>query len=255
MNPIAYNVALAGSMMSTLLRGGIGITTEPVAERPGWLFELYDFEACPYCRMVREALTELDLDVMVYPCPKGGQRFRPRVVELGGKTQFPYLVDPHTGESLYESAEIVGYLYETYGKRQRPLHWRLMDLQKMSANLAGVPRLGAGLNAAPSRAPEQPLELYSFESSPFARPVRERLCELELPYILRSCGRSDLADWMPPSVRDARGQAYEPRTVNRRALLARAGRVSIPYLVDPNTGTELAEAEQIVDYLDATYRL
>lgn len=255
MNAISYNFAVAGSMMSTMLRGGIGASTDPVAERPGWLFELYDFEACPYCRIVREALTELDLDATIYPCPKDGERFRPRVAELGGKTQFPFLVDPHTGESLYESADIVAYLYETYGKRNPPWYWRLMELQKLGSGLAGLPRLGSGLNAVPSRAPEQPLELYSFEASPFARPVRERLCELELPYVLRSCGRSEVADWLPPAVRDAANSPYQPKTVNRRALLARAGRVSIPYLVDPNSGTELAESERILDYLDQTYRL
>lgn len=26
---------------------------------------------CPFCRKVREAITLLDLDVMIYPCPKG----------------------------------------------------------------------------------------------------------------------------------------------------------------------------------------
>ena len=46
---------------------------------------------------VREALTLLDLDVLIYPCPKGGTAFRPRVRQLSGKEQFPFLVDPNTG--------------------------------------------------------------------------------------------------------------------------------------------------------------
>ncbi len=33
-------------------------------------------------------------------------------------------------------------------------------------------------------APEQKLELWSFEASPYSRVVRSLLCELELPYIL-----------------------------------------------------------------------
>jgi glutathione S-transferase len=241
-------------MMSTMLRAGVGVAARPAVERPGSLFELYEFEACPYCRVVREALTELDLDATIYPCPKGGKRFRPKVAELGGKTQFPYLVDPNTGTALYESADIVDYLFENYCDGARPWHWQWMDLQKLGSNLAGLPRLGAGLHARPSRAPERPLELYSFEASPFARPVRERLSELELPYVLRSCGRSSAADWLPPGVRDSLNWEYEPQTVNRQALKARAGKVTIPYLVDPNTATELAESAAIVDYLDATYR-
>ena len=49
---------------------------------------------------VREALTLLDLDVLIYPCPKGGTTFRPRARELSGKEQFPFLVDPNTGANL-----------------------------------------------------------------------------------------------------------------------------------------------------------
>jgi len=246
-------MGFAGSLAATLMRAGQGIATEPVAERPALPLEVYEFEACPYCRLVRETLTELDLDALIYPCPKGGTRFRPKAVEIGGKAQFPLLVDPNTGERLYESADIVAYLYRHYGRRNLPLRWQLMPLQKLGSSLAGLPRIGAGLRARPSHAPAQPLELYSFESSPFARLVREYLCELELPYLLRSVGRRSAADWVPPMVRDALAMHAEAATRNRQALLERAGRISIPYLVDPNTGRELAESGDILDYLQATY--
>jgi hypothetical protein len=41
---------------------------------------------------VREMVSVLDLDVLYYPCPKGGPTFRPKVKEMGGKQQFPYMV-------------------------------------------------------------------------------------------------------------------------------------------------------------------
>ena len=44
----------------------------PQNRRPEKLLKLYDIEASPYCRLVREVLTELDLDVLVLPCPAGG---------------------------------------------------------------------------------------------------------------------------------------------------------------------------------------
>ena len=44
-----------------------------------------------------------------------------------------------------------------------------------AATAASLPRARHGLHLMESRAPEQPLELYSFEASPFARLVRERL--------------------------------------------------------------------------------
>ena len=58
---------------------------------------------------------------------------------------------------------------------------------------------------------------------------------------------------MPPPVRDTLNLTSEPELHNRRVLLERAGRVSIPYLVDPNTGTEMAESEDIIRYLIDTY--
>ncbi len=48
-------------------------------------------------RQVREAISILDLDVDVRPTPKDGKVWRPKAVQLGGKAQFPFLVDPNTG--------------------------------------------------------------------------------------------------------------------------------------------------------------
>jgi hypothetical protein len=57
----------------------------------------------------------LDLDVLFYPCPQKGPTFRPKVLEMGGKKQFPYMVDPNTGVAMYESDDIIKYLADTYG--------------------------------------------------------------------------------------------------------------------------------------------
>jgi len=77
-------------------------------------------EGCPHCRLVREALTELDLDAAIYPCPKGGDRFRNRAVELGGRERFPLLVDPGEGEVLQQTSRIVAYLWRQYGDAEGP---------------------------------------------------------------------------------------------------------------------------------------
>lgn len=248
------SIDLAGSLAVTAARFGTGVSARRRATRPEWLFVLYEFEACPYCRVVREALTELDLDTEIRPCPKGGERFRAALVERGGKAQFPYLVDPNAGVELYESADIVRHLFETYGDGV-PLRWRFGPLQQFGSQLAGAFRPLAGRKARASRAPALPLELYSFEASPYARLVRERLCELELPYVLRSVGRTNARDWVPPGLRERLSIEARPESDNRRALFDRAGQLSIPYLVDPNTGEEMAESGAIVDYLERTYAL
>ena len=195
--------------------------------------EYYEFEACPFCRKVREAMSELNLNAMVYPCPKGGQRYRESLEQLAGKQQFPYLIDPNTGWKGYESKDIVEYLFETYGNEKKPgvlIKGNL--LASINSSLASALRLSKGVNAQPSTLPDQPLELYSFEASPFCRIVREKLCELEIPYLLHNVAKNS------PS---------------RNKFIERSGKMMVPYLIDPNTGTEMFESEDIVRYLEQTY--
>ncbi len=241
------------SLLTTTLRGVSGINSQPRDEQPAHLPRLYDIENCPYCRLVREAITELDLDVLILPCPKGGERFRPQVVEAGGKAQFPYLLDLNTGKALYESMDIVAYLYEEYGKGGLPLKWRVGPLQKLGSSLASAPRSTRPQRARTGKLPGELLELYSFEGSPYARPVREVLGALEIPYILRSCGRSDWRDWLLPGVRNALGIVSEGKVANRRLLQQEHGKVSIPFLFDPNTEEALFESERIIAHLQAHY--
>jgi glutathione S-transferase len=221
------------------------------------LLKLYDIEACPYCRLVREVLTELDLDVMILPCPRGGTRFRPEAVKLGGKALFPLLVDENTGTTLYESADIVAYLRRTYGRAGGgwgPLGHGLAVATSQLASAMMVRGGGlAGLRARPSLAPAQPLELYSFEASPFSKPVRARLCELEIPYLLRNAGKGGWKDMGPPSFRDKLFKGRMDSTRNRAWLAEHTGRVQVPYLVDANTGVGMYESQEILGYLERTY--
>ena len=244
---------LATSMISTLLRASNGIQSTPAAHKPQQLLQLYDIENCPYCRLVREALTELDLDAEVYPCPKSGERFRPEVTDRGGKAQFPYLVDPNTEVEMYESLDIIAYLFETYGQREVPLKWQAGQLQILGSMMASAPRVSHGMQVKPGTAPEYLLELYSFESSPYARPVRELLCELEIPYIVRNCGRTQLQEWILPPIRERLNIRTDSELGNRQVLQDTEGRVSIPYLYDPNTERGLFESADILEYLQQTY--
>jgi glutathione S-transferase len=245
-------LGVLNSTLASSLRFWRGTMAHESARQPAKHLQLYEFEACPYCRLVREALTELDIDALIHPSPHGGQRFRPKVARLGGKEQFPFLVDPNSGESMYESADIIEYLYQRYGGRRPPT--RLMRPIDVSTSvLAGIPRLRAGANARPSKAPRKPLELFSFESSPYSRRVRELLCELELPYLLRSTGKAGWRDLGPPVLRATLfpGRPVAGRT--RTELLARAGKVQVPYLVDPNSRAAMFESARIRQYLRATY--
>ncbi|MEP5764393.1 MAG: glutathione S-transferase N-terminal domain-containing protein [Halieaceae bacterium] len=242
------------STLASSVRGWQGIRARSDTMKPAQLLKIYDIENCPFCRIVREVLTELDLDAEIYPCPKGGERYRQELLARGGKTQFPYLIDPNTGAEMYESMDIIVYLYREYGGGTAPLKWRVGALQKLSSSLASATRLSRGMHKLKSRPPAQALELYSFEASPFARPVRELLCQLEIPYILRSCGRSEAGEWLPPKLREALNIEPDSALPNRIALMQETGKMSIPYLVDPNSGAALFESVDIVEYLRDNYQ-
>jgi glutathione S-transferase len=223
---------VATSVLTTLGRLGTGMRVGALGKRPVQPLELYEFEACPFCRKVREALSILDLEVIVYPCPKGGPTYRPRVREQGGKELFPYLVDPNSGKAMYESDDIVAYLFSEYGDGSVPLALGAGVLTDASSMLSGLWRLGGGSRYRRARAPARPLELYSFEASPFCRIAREALCSLEIPYRLHNV---------------AKGSA------KRAAYVERSGKMMVPYLADPNTGRELFESADIVRYLESQY--
>lgn len=242
-------VDVVSSWVASTARLGLGLHALGHAREPEQLVELYEMENCPYSRKVRDAFTALDISARIYPCPKKGTRYRPRVKELGGKTQLPFLVDPNTGVAMYESSDIVDYLFETYGSCEPP---RGMKVTATSIATSALRPL-RGYRARPSRPAAQPLELYAFEASPFARLVRERLCELELSYVLHSVGKGGRIDWLLPPLR-ARFAADAPQTTARRAaFVARSGKMQVPYLVDPNTGMAMFESADIVRYLDRTY--
>lgn len=225
---LGRKLMLVGGFTASGFRLARGIAIDPLGPRPEKLLRLWDFERCPHSRIVREALCCLDLDAEVRPCPKGGSRFRTEL-EGGG---VPRLEDPNTGETLTGSSRIVAHLYAKYGAGRPPLLLNATPVRVMTGLAARFVTAGRGAVARPSRAPEKPLELYSFESSPPCRMVRFLLCELELPYTLRNIAKGS------------------PR---RPAFIERTGKMQVPWLHDPNTGWQGFESLDIERYLEATY--
>ncbi|MEE8558745.1 MAG: glutathione S-transferase N-terminal domain-containing protein, partial [Myxococcota bacterium] len=58
------------------------------------------------------------------------------------------------------------------------------------------------------------------------------LCSLEIPYLLHNVAKG---------------------SPGREAFVERSGKMMVPYLIDPNTKTEMFESAEIVEYLRATY--
>ncbi len=81
---------------------------------------LYQFEGCPYCRMVRQKLSDLELSY-VSVCVSADRSRRQKVVEASGQPTVPVLVDGDL--VLTDENEIVGYLDRTYGKQGPVQPW------------------------------------------------------------------------------------------------------------------------------------
>lgn len=224
----------ATSVLATVARGGAGTYVVRLGARPEQRLTLFEMEGCPFSRKAREALSMLDIDVDVRPCPKGANHHRSLVQELTGEEEVPVLVDPNTGQTIDESDEIVEYLFDHYGDGRVPWQLRLGKLTQKSSDIASKLRGDPGKTAKPARIPEQTLELWSYEGSPYCRLVRETLSSYALPYVLHNVARF--------------GEA-------REQLVERTGRMQVPFLHDPNTGAELFESERIKSYLATTYGL
>jgi glutathione S-transferase len=225
----------AWSGLVSAVRLGRGTRVRASSRAPEQLLTLYEFEACPYCRKVREALSELDLEYICRPVARGSNNRRD-TPSYRGRKYYPYLVDPNTGVSMKESEDIIDYLYRTYGERARPGHQRpVARLDTFGSFIASAmrPRGRVAREGARERSqPSQLLVLYQFEGCPYCRKVREKLQELNLDHHVKNAAKGS------------------PR---RAELLAIGHKVRVPYLVDPNTGQALYESQKICDYLEATY--
>ena len=226
--------------------GTVGSKTTPQPEKT---LVLYDRESCPRCRLVREALTELNLDVEIRPCPIGSNQF----INETPKGRVPYLIDPNTQKEMTRTGQILDYLFSHYGDRNVPARLNPGLINLTTSSLASTFRLNAGSSKKPAKIAAKPLKLYSFESSPYSRMVREQLSELELPYHLINLGKQQWSDMGPASFRFSIGEYHPIPNTKRSQFFEEHGNVQVPYLEDPNTGTALFESSAIIKYLRKHY--
>ena len=254
-----HQIKVIQALASSLLEGGRGMQGTAFPQQPEKPLQLYEFEGSPFCRRVREVLTLLNLDYEVYPCPKGGQKYRKIVQEKGGKQQFPFLVDENSGVALYESQDIIHYLFQHYGKTgktpQKFAHYPQLPVVALAGTLVNGAR-GIWINKKiiDRAAPAELLELWGFEASPFTRVVRASLAELELPFIYHNVAKERWQDMGPAVLRFKPGKYQALAGGKREKVMNVMGRdIQVPYLVDPNTGVKMFESAAIVKYLNKHY--
>lgn len=233
----AYSLKLGPlhlSDTSSVLRGEL--------PRPTGRLILYEFDSSPFCRKVRDALTMLDLTAEMRPTPGAGiappNVFSDEHLDLHGRRTVPFLLDEGMRVAMFESEEIVKYLYRTYGPGEQNIPGMLRGLIALissgtSAVIRGMPADKLQVDARTDNHLMRPLTIYGYEGSPFVHPVREKLSALGLPHTVIPCGRG---------------------SANRALLAERTGRqFQVPHLIDPNTGVEMSESIEIRMYLDRVY--
>uniref|UniRef100_A0A6S9X0S1 GST N-terminal domain-containing protein n=1 Tax=Chrysotila carterae TaxID=13221 RepID=A0A6S9X0S1_CHRCT len=235
---MAAEVAAAAAATLRRWNGVVRPRKVPLPEKPK--LTLYEFEASPYCRRVRETINILGLEVLVKPCPRetlrtegaysSKSRHKPEVRAAGGKLLFPFLVDHSANVALNESSYIVEHLWKHYGigveqpSSDRVLNGglpALLDIPLLTAPSALRPWPHAGLMMAPSVRPELPLIMHGCEPDPGCRLVRELLCILQIPY------------------------HFKPRDLDS----------PLPHLEDPNTDFKTFGARSAQEYLRDKYQL
>lgn len=256
---LKHQVKVVQSILSSITEGGRGTGGTPYPLQPEKPLKLYEFEGSPFCRRVREVLTTLNLDYEVYPCPKGGERYRQEMKKLGGKRQFPFLVDDNTGDQLYESQDIIHHLFKHYGRSGKtPKKYASYPKIPVAAFAGTIVNGARGVwvnkQTLKREAPQQLLELWGFEASPYTRIVRAELTELELPFKFHNTAKERWQDQGLAVLRLKPGK-YVPLAGGKReqVLKLMGDNIQVPYLIDPNTGVELFESAEIVKYLKKQY--
>lgn len=203
---------------------------------------LYEYSGCPFCQRVRAVISELDLDVRIYPCPRvtvkayaqaGESRYRPEVQAKSGQLMFPYLEDPNTGTGISDSAAIIAYLLDTYGGGTPARSFSSLPISKLMLRSLRL-SLYFGVLRVPSRLPAEPLVFYGAQGHAGVIVVFDALSCLELPYLWKAC-------------------ALGSRNAAERASLVGEGAALC--LHDPSTGFVSGKPAAIARYLYKTYQV
>jgi glutathione S-transferase len=222
----------ASAIAAAALRAGAGARVTFARSSPQTPLVLYERESCPYSRLVRETLSELDLDAVIKPCPHGEGPHNRELREASGANIVPFLVDRSQHVSFEGGDNIVRHLAKQYGAHAAPQRLRASRINLLTSSWASRLRGGEPVYREPKRRPDAPLELFNYEASPYCRVVRETLDGLGIAYLSRNMARD---------------------SIKRSEFKKRFGREQFPYLFDPNTGVGMFESDAIVRYLNATY--
>lgn len=242
-NQVKDQLMELASFLPGILRAGRGSSVCGAASsalappRPDKPLVLYSYEGNQFCRLVREVLTELDLEYELRSAGKESPR-REELSEItGGSSQCPYLIDPNTSVKIAESGDIVKYLYEKYALWTPPSELLRSASGVVTPLLAPLYKSTAPLQAGSYRENEfeyksdvaeakaeiydmissKPVVIYTYELSPFCSEAIDLLKSTKTSFKEISLGK----EWIP-------GLIKSPE--KRAALLEMTGQSSLPHI-------------------------
>jgi hypothetical protein len=116
---IKFSGATSGLASTVRLRTGTKTLDQKILaeNRPKRPLIIYEYEASPQCRLVREACSILDLVVEYRPCPNERSGFSDLMATrtLGRRT-VPFMIDDNpqiVKPELYKAEPIIEYLFDT----------------------------------------------------------------------------------------------------------------------------------------------
>jgi glutaredoxin len=204
--------------------------------RPAKPLVLYSYEGNQFCRLVREVLCELDLVYELRSAGKESRRREEMAKITGGSSQCPYLTDPNTGVSMFESADIVAYLYNTYARWTppseiiegasrvvtpllKPIYKVLAPLQagsyRKETNEEYETNLAEAMAQIQKEISSDEVVVYTYSLSPFCSEATALLNNLGVSYKEISLGM----EWIPGLLQDP---------LKRAALGEMTGQTSLP---------------------------
>jgi len=251
--PNGFDTLTSGLASIARLPFGTIVASPSLSTNVPRISAFYDMEGNTDCRLVRERISELDLNVdTVIPAGENSRAAKDASYKyyLGDavNTIPRMVVVDESGERVYSGRdEVLGFLTDVFGARKPIMEENEDELKKKIVEalvLLGEPlpsllRFGRAQDVAgcarssETPRPSKPLIMYSYEGNQFCRLVREVLSELDIPYELKSAGKGS----------------------SKRAELSEitGGSTQCPFLIDPNTDSQMSESKDIIEYLYKNY--
>lgn len=82
------------------------------------MLELYQFEACPYSKKVREKMSELEIDCLLRNVSRDKSK-RERLIQVSGQDGVPTLIDSNLDLTIPgDEDKIIQHLEKYYGQKK-----------------------------------------------------------------------------------------------------------------------------------------